>query len=124
MKNDINTVGIDAKLILAYFHPFSTSTINNRANAQVGQVPLSKTNESEIPSSIMAAASLGMTGLDQNSPRVSNLYQESPYTTPTKQDPTENTKVNHWELTLRTTHKLTSHYKSRVACNTIISSSF
>jgi len=45
-------------------------------NAQVGQSSLSKNNEGMMS-----------TGMDQGSPRNSTLYQQSPYTTPTKQNP-------------------------------------
>ena len=62
---------------------YSSSTINH-ANAQIGQVPLSKGNDSMMPSAIMSQASL-----EQNSPRNGTLYQTA-YTTPTKQTGTEN----------------------------------
>jgi len=56
----------------------STPVINNHANAQVGQVSLSKTGDAMLS-----------TGLEQSSPRNSTLYQQSPYTTPTKQNPAD-----------------------------------
>ncbi|XP_060594663.1 ubiquitin-associated protein 2-like isoform X2 [Ruditapes philippinarum] len=57
----------------------STSTVNDHGGATVGQVQnLSKTSESLISG-----------GLEQSSPRSSSLYQQSPYTTPTKQNPAD-----------------------------------
>lgn len=69
----------------------STPTINNHVTAGVGQVALSKTNtESMIPSTIMSAT------LEQTSPRTSGIYQQSPYTTPTKQNSAENAGKVHY----------------------------
>ena len=59
------------------YNVYSTATIND--GATVGQVQnLSKTSES-----LMSG------GLEQSSPRSSSLYQQSPYTTPTKQNPAD-----------------------------------
>lgn len=61
----------------------STATINDHVGASVGQMPnLSKTSEA-----------LMSTGLEQNSPRNSSLYQQSPYTTPTKQNPADSSNT-------------------------------